>query len=132
MTMNDLVANFLTRVRNAIIAGHENVDGIPCSKLIMEIAKVLKEEGFIKDFHTTELGPRKVISVSLIYNKGVNVISSIQRVSKPGRRVYSQANEIPYIREGLGVSILTTSKGVMTDAKARQLNVGGEIICKVW
>jgi len=132
MAMNDLIANYLTRVRNAIMAAHESVDGIPCSNVIVDISKVLKEEGFIKDYSVTELGPRKTISVDLKYKKGNNVISKIERVSKPGRRVYAQAQEIPYIREGLGVAVVSTSKGVLSDSKARELNVGGEVICKVW
>ena len=132
MTMSDLVSNYLTRIRNGILAGKENVSGIPSSKIIEEVSRVLKEEGFIKDFRINEIEGKKTASVDIKYYNGKSVISSIEKVSKPGRRVYSQAKEIPYIRRGLGVSIVSTSSGVMTDAKAREMNVGGEIICKVW
>lgn len=132
MTMNDLVSNYLTRIRNGILAEKENVSGIPSSKIIEEISRVLKEEGYIKDFRINEIEGKKTVSVDIKYYNGKSVISKIEKVSKPGRRVYSQAKEIPYIRRGLGVSIVSTSRGVMTDAKAREMNVGGEIICKVW
>ncbi len=132
MTMNDLVSNYLTRIRNGILAEKENVSGIPSSKIIEEISRVLKEEGFIKDFRINEIEGKKTVSVDIKYFKGKSVISNIEKVSKPGRRVYSQSKDIPYIRKGLGVSIVSTSRGVMTDAKAREMNVGGEIICKVW
>ena len=132
MTMNDLVSNYLTRIRNGILAEKEIVSGIPSSKIIEEISRVLKEEGFIKDFRINEIEGKKTVSVDIKYFNGKSVISNIEKVSKPGRRVYSQAKEIPYIRKGLGVSIVSTSRGVMTDAKAREMNVGGEIICKVW
>jgi small subunit ribosomal protein S8 len=132
MAMNDLVSNYLTRVRNAILAGKENVSGIPSSKIIEEISRVLKEEGYINDFRINEINGKKTVSIDLKYYRNKSVISNIERVSTTGRRVYSQSSQIPYIREGLGISIVTTSKGVMTDAKARELNVGGEIVCKVW
>lgn len=132
MTMNDLVSNYLTRVRNAILAGKETVSGIPSSKILEEISRVLKEEGYICDYRVNELDGKKTIAVDLKYYRNKSVISNIERVSTAGRRVYSQSKEIPFVREGLGISIVTTSKGVMTDAKARELNVGGEIICRVW
>ena len=132
MTMNDLVSNYLTRVRNAILAGKETVSGIPSSKILEEISRVLKEEGYISDYRVNELDGKKTIAVDLKYYRNKSVISNLERVSTTGRRVYSQAKEIPFVREGLGISIVTTSKGVMTDAKARELNVGGEIICRVW
>lgn len=130
--MNDLVSNYLTRVRNAILAGKESVSNIPSSKIVEEISRVLKEEGYIRDFMVSDHDGKKSISVDLKYYRNKNVISNIERVSSAGRRVYSQSNEIPFVREGLGILIVTTSKGVMTDAKARELNVGGEIICRVW
>ncbi|HSW61619.1 MAG TPA: 30S ribosomal protein S8 [bacterium] len=132
MAMNDLISNYLTRIRNGLLAGKENVSGIPSSKIIEEISRVLKEEGYISDFRINEINGKKTVSVDLKYYRNKSVISNIQRVSSGGRRVYSQSADIPFIREGLGVSIVTTSKGVMTDAKARELNVGGEIICKIW
>ena len=130
--MNDLVSNYLTRVRNAILAGKETVSGIPSSKILEEISRVLKEEGYISDYRVNELDGKKTIAVDLKYYRNKSVISNLERVSTTGRRVYSRSNEIPFVREGLGISIVTTSKGVMTDAKARELNVGGEIICRVW
>ncbi|MGI6394023.1 MAG: 30S ribosomal protein S8 [bacterium] len=132
MTMNDLIANYLTRIRNGFLAGKDNVSGIPSSKIIEDISKVLKEEGYITDFRINEVQGKKTVSVDLKYYRNKSVISSIERVSSGTRRVYSQSKEIPFVREGLGISIVTTSKGVMTDAKARELNVGGEIICRVW
>jgi len=132
MTMNDLVSNYLTRIRNGILVAKENVSGIPSSKVIEEISRVLKEEGYIKDFRVNDIKGKKTVSIDIKYYNGKSVISNIEKVSKPGRRVYSQAKEIPYIRKGLGVSIVSTSRGVMTDARAREINVGGEIICKVW
>lgn len=132
MTMNDLVSNYLTRVRNAILAGKETVSGIPSSRILEEISRVLKEEGYINDYRVNELDGKKTIAVDLKYYRNKSVISNLERVSTTGRRVYSRSNEIPFVREGLGISIVTTSKGVMTDAKARELNVGGEIICRVW
>lgn len=132
MTMNDLVSNYLTRIRNGILAEKENVSGIPSSKIIEEISRVLKEEGFIKDFRINDINGKKTVSVDIKYFNGKSVISNIEKVSKPGRRIYSQVKDIPYIRKGLGVSIVSTSRGVMTDAKAREMNVGGEIICNVW
>lgn len=132
MAMNDLVSNYLTRIRNAILAKKESVSNIPSSKVLEEISRVLKEEGYISDFHVNEIAGKKSLAVDLKYYRDKSVISNIERVSKAGRRVYSQAAEIPFVREGLGISIVTTSKGVMTDALARELNIGGEIICKVW
>lgn len=132
MTMNDIISNYLTRVRNAIGAKHETVNNIPSSKILEEISRVLKEEGYVKDFRLNELGNRKTLSVDIKYYNGKSVITRLERVSTPGRRVYTAADEIPYERSGLGISIISTSKGVMTDAKARELNIGGEIICKVW
>jgi small subunit ribosomal protein S8 len=130
--MNDLASNYLTRLRNAILAGKENVSGIPSSKLVEELSRVLKEEGYIRDFHVNDINGKKTIAVDIKYYNAKSVITKIEKVSRLGRRVYVQAKEIPYVREGLGISIVSTSKGVMTDEKARELNVGGEIICKVW
>lgn len=132
MTMNDLVSNYLTRIRNAIIAHHESVSAIPCSNVIVDISKVLKEEGYIKDYHVTQVGARRTVSVDLKFYRGKNVISKIERMSKPGRRMYADARNIPYIRKGLGLAVISTSRGVLSDAKARELNVGGEVVCRVW
>ena len=130
----DPVADMLTRIRNAAKARMERVD-IPSSNLKINIAKVLKEEGFVNDYRviSKNKGPGDLIEISLKYdNIGDPVIESIQRVSKPGLRKYLAAKDIPKVRNGLGVMILTTSKGVMTDKSARKDNIGGEPLCSVW
>ncbi len=132
MAINDLVSNYLTRIRNAIMAKHETVTGIPASNLIEQISKVLKDEGYISDYRIVEIGPKKTVSVDIKYYKGVSVITKIERISRPGIRVYAKTEEIPYVRAGLGISVISTSKGVFSDKKAREMNVGGEIICRVW
>ena len=137
MTMTDPIADMLTRVRNAIMAGHTLV-AIPNSKLKTAIAKILKEEGFIEDFEVadSEKTAFKVLRLKLKYvgdrRDRRSVISGLERVSKPGRRVYAKRNEIPWILSGLGISILSTSKGVMSGRSARKQGLGGEILCKVW
>ena len=131
MSLTDPVADFLTRVRNAIGARHQKVD-IPASKLKLEIARILKEEGYISNFKTTEEEGRRVLRVYLKYgNSNDAVISNIKRVSRPGCRVYVGHNEIPRVMGGLGINILTTPKGVMTGKQARRERVGGEILCEV-
>jgi len=131
MAMNDLISNYLTRVRNAIVAGYDNVSGVPSSNIIVAISEVLKSEGYIKGFEVTQIGVKRTISVDLKSYRGKNVITEIKRVSKPGRRVYAKADEIPYIKEGLGIAVLSTTKGVVSDSKARELGLGGEVLCKV-
>jgi small subunit ribosomal protein S8 len=131
MSLTDPVADFLTRVRNAIGARHQKVD-IPASKLKLEIARILKEEGYISNFKTTEEEGRRVLRVYLKYSDGNEAaISDIKRVSRPGCRVYVGHNEIPRVMGGLGINILTTPKGVMTGKQARKERVGGEILCEV-
>ena len=132
MTMNDLISNYLTRVRNAYLAGHDNVSDIPSSKVLEEISRVLQETGYIQAYRVNEVSDRKTLSVDLKYHNSKSVITRLERVSKLGRRVYSGADDIPYVKEGLGVAIVSTNRGVMTDAQARELRVGGEIICQVW
>jgi small subunit ribosomal protein S8 len=117
MTVIDPIADMLTRIRNAVMAGHALV-AMPSSKLKVEIAKIIKDEGYLEGFE-------------LVENRR-SVISGIERVSKPGRRVYTKKQDIPWVLSGIGVAILSTPKGVMTGARARQLGVGGEILCKVW
>lgn len=132
MSMTDVVADMLTRIRNASRARHEKVD-IPSSTLKAEIARILKEEGYIKNVKTINDGKQGVLRVFLKYgadNEGV--VSGIERVSKPGRRTYVGKDEIPRVLSGFGISIVSTSKGVMTDKAAREANVGGELLCKVW
>jgi len=130
--MTDPIADMLTRVRNALVARHPKVD-VPASKLKMEIARILKEEGFILNFKLTEEDSRKFIRIYLKYTPGnVPVISRIERVSRPGCRVYVGSREVPRVLGGLGVNILTTPRGVMTGMTARKEHVGGEVLCQIW
>ena len=137
MTMTDPIADMLTRVRNAVMAGHTLV-AIPSSKMKVAIAGILKQEGFIEDFEVVEAENTgfKVLRVKLKYvgdrRDRQPVISGLERVSKPGRRVYAKRTEIPWILSGLGIAILSTSKGVMSGRVARKAGLGGEILCKVW
>ncbi len=126
--MTDPVGDMLIRIKNAVRAGHDHVK-IPASKLKYGIAAVLKREGFIKDFTFEEDGKQGIIT---IYFKEENPIRDVKRISKPGRRVYVKAKKIPRVLNGLGIAILSTSKGVLSDREARQLNVGGELIAYVW
>ncbi|HWR14342.1 MAG TPA: 30S ribosomal protein S8 [Terriglobales bacterium] len=130
--MTDPVADFLTRVRNAIKAKQQKVD-VPASKLKAEIARILKEEGYISNFKATEENGQKLLRVYLKYsNSNEAAISNLERVSKPGCRVYVGRTEIPRVLGGLGINILTTPRGVMTGREARKQGVGGEILCQVW
>jgi small subunit ribosomal protein S8 len=137
MTVMDPIADMLTRIRNAVMAGHATV-ALPSSKLKLEIAKILKDEGFLEGFEVadSESSVQKVLRLKIKYvgerRERRPVISGIERVSKPGRRVYTKKQDIPWVLSGIGVAILSTPKGVMTGARARQLGVGGEILCKVW
>lgn len=132
MTMTDPIADMLTRVRNALGASHETVD-IPSSKLKVSIAKVLKSEGYIKNFKIVSDGRNRLIRIFLKYDEeGSPVIDGIERVSKPSRRIYAGYNEIPMVLKGYGISIVSTSAGIMTDRQARKTRVGGEILCSVW
>ena len=128
----DPIADMLTRIRNAIQARHPKVD-VPGSLLKTEIARILKEEGYIANFKLAEEGPRRVIKIYLKYTPAnLPVISEIQRVSRPGCRVYVGSREIPRVLGGMGINILTTPRGVMTGSTARKQGVGGEILCQVW
>jgi len=130
--MTDPIADMLARIRNATLAKHERVD-ILGSKMNLKIAEILKEEGFIEDFKFIEDGKQGIIRIFLKYdNLGRSVIEGLKRVSKPGRRIYVKKDEIPRVRGGLGIAILSTSSGVMTDKKARELGVGGEVLCFIW
>ena len=132
MQITDPIADMLTRIRNAGSARHETVD-IPNSKMKKAIAEILLEEGYIKSFQLIDDGTQGVIRVTLKYNAGKEkVISGLRRVSKPGLRVYVGADELPRVLRGLGIAIISTSKGVMTDKKARELHVGGEVLAFVW
>jgi small subunit ribosomal protein S8 len=132
MSFTDPVADFLTRIRNGIKARHQKVDA-PASKLKLEIARVLKEEGYISNFKATEEDGKKVVRVYIKYNSdNVAAINNIKRISRPGCRVYVNRNEIPRILGGLGITILTTPKGVRSGKQARREGVGGEVICEVY
>lgn len=132
MTMNDPIADMLTRIRNAGKAKFNSVD-IPGSKLKTELAKVLKSEGFIKNYKFIKDSKQGILRIYLKYDENQStVIYGIERTSKLSRRVYVKSREIKSVLNGMGVSIISTSKGIMTDQKARQENIGGEILCKVW
>ncbi|MBW1700709.1 MAG: 30S ribosomal protein S8 [Deltaproteobacteria bacterium] len=132
MTMTDPVADMLTRVRNALKASHEQVD-IPSSKIKINIANVLKSEGYIRNFKIITDGRHRLIRIFLKYDEaGVPVIGGVKRVSKPSCRVYAGYDEIPKVLNGYGVNIISTSKGLMTDREARKMRVGGEILCSLW
>ena len=132
MQISDVIADMLTRIRNANDAKHETVD-IPASNLKKSIAEILLEEGYIKNYQIVEDGKQGIIRVTLKYVAGKQkVIHGLRRVSKPGLRIYSNCEEMPKVMNGLGIAIVSTSKGVMTDKKARLANVGGEILAFVW
>ncbi|MBO5836616.1 MAG: 30S ribosomal protein S8 [Oscillospiraceae bacterium] len=132
MQITDPVADMLTRIRNANSAKHDTVD-VPASNLKKAIAQILLDEGFIKAFNIVDNGNQGVIHITLKYmEKKQQVISGLRRVSKPGLRVYAGADEIPYVLKGLGIAIVSTSKGVMTDKQARQQHIGGEVLAFVW
>ena len=132
MTMTDPIADMLTRIRNANTAGHDTVE-IPASKMKKSIAQILKDEGFINDFEVIEDSKQGIIKVTMKYaaNKE-KVISGIKKISKPGLKVYAKAEDVPRVLGGLGIAILSTSKGVISDKEARKLGIGGEVICYVW
>ena len=132
MQITDPVADMLTRIRNANSAKHETVD-VPASNLKKAIAQILLDEGYIKSFELVENGNQGIIHITLKYQaKKQQVISGLKRVSKPGLRVYAGADELPRVLKGLGIAIVSTPKGVMTDKKARELHVGGEVLAFVW
>ena len=132
MSMTDPLADMLTRIRNGSTARFEKVD-IPSSKLKREIAKILKEEGFIKGFKVvTDDHQHEMIRIFLKYDENRKGIIRLRRVSKPGRRIYTKSDRIPSVMGGLGVSILSTPRGILTDKSAREANVGGEVLCHVW
>jgi small subunit ribosomal protein S8 len=132
MTMTDPIADMLTRIRNAAIAAHDEVS-IPASKLKENIARILVEEGFVEEYEVVDGAPQAAIKVRLRYDDGrESAISGLRRVSKPGRRVYRSAGDLPRVLGGLGVAIISTSQGVMTDKQARRARVGGEVLAYVW
>lgn len=131
MQITDPIADMLTRIRNACSAKHATVD-IPASNMKKAIAEILLDEGYIKNFQIVNDGGQGVIKVTLKYNGNEKVIQGLRRVSKPGLRVYAGADELPFVLKGLGTAIISTSKGVMTDKKARAEHVGGEVLAFVW
>jgi small subunit ribosomal protein S8 len=135
MSVSDPVADMLTRIRNATEIGH-NMVAVPSSRLKVAIAQILKDEGYVQDFEITSDRPHPMLRIWLKYmgdrRHRVSVITGLQRVSKPGRRVYSKKEEIPWVLSGLGIAILSTPKGVLTGEQARRLGVGGEVLCHVW
>ena len=132
MSMTDPIADLLTRMRNALIAKHDRLD-VPHSKLKANVCALLKQEGFIEDFEVVEEPPQDTLRIFLRYNReGVPAARLLKRVSKPGRRVYRGASDIKPVLNGLGVAIVSTSRGLLTDRQAREQRVGGEILCELW
>jgi small subunit ribosomal protein S8 len=129
--VTDPISDLLARLRNAALARHERTE-MPSSRLRLAIAKLLKEEGYVDDVRETE-GPKKTLTVVLRYGRDrASAIDGVRRVSRPGRRVYVRHDQIPRVRNGYGIAILSTSRGVMTDRQARKASVGGELLCEVW
>lgn len=134
MPVNDTISDMLTRIRNANMAKHRRLV-MPNTKMVTAIAEILKEEGFIRDFKVIDGKPQSSLQIDLKFTTERHpqpVIGGLKRVSKPGRRIYTKSNEIPWVRSGLGIAILSTSQGVVSDRKARSLRVGGEVLCYVW
>ncbi len=130
--MTDPIADFLTRIRNAMQAGKDRCD-VPASKLKLELSKILQEEGFLRTFKVLEEGPQGTLRIYLRYSAdGEPAIHGLERVSRPGLRVYRAVDELPHVRGGIGVAVVSTSKGLMTDLRAREQRLGGEVMCRVW
>jgi small subunit ribosomal protein S8 len=132
MSMTDPIADLLTRIRNAHLAKHDRLD-VPTSKLKQEVCRLLQDEGFIRNFRVVEAETRNTLRIFLRYSPdGTPAINSLERVSKPGRRIYCGADDIQPVRNGMGVAILSTSQGLLSDRQARERRVGGELLCEVW
>ena len=132
MSMTDPIADMLTRIRNANVVSHPEVE-MPASNLKIEMAKLLKDEGYIANYEVKEVGKFRVLNITLKYDAQNNpVITNLQRVSRPGLRSYCKAKNLPQVLGGMGIAVVSTSKGLLTDRKARQENVGGEVVCYVW
>ena len=132
MVVTDPIADMLTRIRNAIMARHDSVP-VPVSRMKLSVARILKEEGFIKDYEVLRGKPERTIKIYLrYYDDNQSVISGLKRVSRPGLRAYVQRNEIPRIYGGMGVAIVSTSRGVRTGQQARRMGIGGELLCYIW
>ena len=131
MPVTDTIADFITQIRNAGQAKHKSVD-IPCSNTKLGIAAIMKDQGYISDYEKIEEGNRNYIRITLRYYQRIPAFNEMKRVSKPRRRVYSPADKLPRVKNGLGVAIISTSKGIMSDKQARKLNIGGELLCTIW
>ena len=132
MTITDPIADMLTRIRNGLMAGHETVE-VPSSKLKVQLAKLFKEEGYIENYEVKKVGNFDVITITLKYDeKHKPVITKLERISKPGLRTYSKSKNLEKVLGGLGIAVISTSKGLMTDRKARKENIGGEVLCYVY
>ena len=131
MPVTDPIADFLTRVRNASKARKPKVD-IPSSNTKRSLTEILKKQNFINDFSIVDDNKQNLIRIDLRYNNGVSAISGLQRISKPGLRVYKAANDIPRVLNGLGIAVISTSKGLLTDKEARKESIGGEVVCYIW
>lgn len=131
MSLSDPVADYLARIRNAISAKHDKVD-IPASRVKVEITRILKEEGFIQNYKIQEDRVQGTIRVFLKYSDGGPVITGLKQVSKPGRRIYAHKDKVPKVVGGLGISIISTSRGIMTGDQSQRTGVGGEVLCQVW
>jgi len=132
MTMVDPIADMLTRIRNGIMASYDKVE-MPCSKMKINMAKILKAEGYIRNYRTIEDSKQDIMVVYLKYNEDKSpVIKGLKRISKPSCRMYSRCKKIPRVLNGLGINIISTSRGIMTDREAKKTGIGGEIICSVW
>ena len=131
MSMTDPISDMLTRIRNAMTAGHEELT-LPASSVKRRIIEILKQEGYIDDFEPRDDGPQGTLSIRLKWHAGQPAIEGLRRVSRPGQRRYARSSEIPKVRNGLGIMIVSTSKGMMTDRAARKAGVGGELICSIW
>lgn len=130
--VNDPIADMLTRMRNGMLVRHKQIV-VPGSKIKVAVARILKDEGFIKDFEVTKDAPQPQLRVVLKYDRDrKSIVTGLRRVSRPGRRVYVKRSEIPWVLSGLGIAILSTPQGIMTDQKARRLGLGGEVLCYVW
>jgi small subunit ribosomal protein S8 len=132
MSMTDPISDLLTRLRNATTVRHDRTD-VPASKMKLEVAKILKQEGFIRTFKVIEEGPQGMIRIYLKYAEdGEPVIHGLKRVSRPGCRIYRGVDDLPRVQNGLGVAVISTNRGVLTDEQARGLRVGGEVLCEIW
>jgi small subunit ribosomal protein S8 len=129
--MTDPIADFLTRIRNAASARHKVVD-IPASKMKANLAEIMKDQGFITDYESVEEGPQGALRIRLRYVNGESSIFGMQRISRPGLRRYAGADELPRVKNGLGIAVISTSQGLMTDKEARRRNIGGEVLCYIW